>query len=184
MPILVINEILADPHPDFGDANGDGIVNAQQDEFIEIVNSSGAAVDLSGWLLWDALGVRHTFLAGTTIGDQCAIIVFGGGTPSGSFGGSLVQIASGGSLGLNNDSDTISLRTPGSVIFTDYSYGLEGGDDQSLTRSPDITGGEPLIKHGAAPGSNNSLFSPGTRLDGIPFPGCGGYWSGYYPLEK
>ena len=183
-PTLVINEILADPHDVFGDANGDGIVDAQQDEFIEIVNASGAAVDHSGWSLWDTLGVRHTFPAGTAVGDQCAIIVFGGGTPPGSFGGSLVQIASSGILGLNNDGDTISVMTPGSVIFTDYSYGLEGGDDQSITRSPDITGGEPLIKHGAAPGSNNSLFSPGTRLDGLSFPGCGGNVWGDNPLEK
>jgi hypothetical protein len=50
-----------------------------------------------------------------------------------------------------------------------FIYGLEAGDNQSITRSPDITGGEPLIKHSQAEGSAGALFSPGTRLDGTLF---------------
>jgi len=51
---------------------------------------------------------------------------------------------------------------------------LEGGESQSLTRSPDVTGLEPLVKHSTAAGSEGSLFSPGTKVDGYPFEGCPG----------
>jgi len=51
-------------------------------------------------------------------------------------------------------------------------YGEEAGDDQSITRDPDIIGEEPLRKHSLVLGSNGSLFSPGTKVDGSYFSGC------------
>src|SRR5690606_34508762 len=36
----VINEIHADPHVTLGDANGDGMINSAEDEFVEIYNFS------------------------------------------------------------------------------------------------------------------------------------------------
>ena len=66
----VINEIHADPDAIQGDANGDGIVNVIEDEFIEIVNTTGAPVSIAGWTLSDFVGVKHTFPAGTTIPDN------------------------------------------------------------------------------------------------------------------
>ncbi len=161
----IINEIHADPHPTAGDANGDGIVDTSQDEFVEIINNSGAAADMSGWTLSDGIGVKHTFPAGTILPNQCAIVVFAGGAPTGSFGGAPAQTASSGQLGLNNGGDTLTL-SDGAANLAAYSYGSEGGDDQSLTRLPDITGPEPLVKHTLAGGA---LFSPGTRIDGSPF---------------
>jgi predicted extracellular nuclease len=53
-----------------------------------------------------------------------------------------------------------------------YTYGAEGGDNQSLTRNPDITGADPLVKHSVATGSGGSLFSPGKNVDGSQFGGC------------
>ncbi|MCA9873230.1 MAG: lamin tail domain-containing protein, partial [Anaerolineales bacterium] len=47
----------------------------------------------------------------------------------------------------------------------------EGGDNQSLTRSPDLAG-TPLIKHMTAPGSGGARFSPGTCLNGASFMAC------------
>lgn len=174
-PILVINEIQADPDLTFGDANGDGVADPLEDEFVEIVNVTGSTVDLSGWTLRDSSGVRHNFPPYSLVIDQCAVLIFGGGLPAGNFGGSLVQLASSGGLGLNNGGDSVALVDPSEVAVFTYTYGIEGGDDQSLTRYPDITGDDPLIKHSTAPGSNGALFSPGRRIDGAGFPGCSGY---------
>lgn len=166
----VINEILADPATDIsGDANGDGVRDSADDEFIEIYNNTGNAVDISGWTVSDAVGVRHTFPLGSVIPDQCPVVIFGGGTPTGTFGGAVIQTASSGSIGLNNGGDDITLND-GTNNIAIYSYGSEGGNDQSLTRDPDITGTFAL--HSNATGSNGTLFSPGTMVDGSLFPGC------------
>lgn len=171
IPALLINEIHADPHPTLGDANQDGLLDIQQDEFIEIVNTTGVALDLSGWQIRDVVGLRHVFPAGTVVAQNCAVVVFGGGVPTGTFGGSLVQVASTGTLALNNAGDTITLLNPASMPQAQYSYNTEAEDDQSITRSPDILG-PVLVKHSEAQGSGGSLYSPGTRLDGLPFEGC------------
>lgn len=173
VPVWVINEIHADPHPVLGDANGDGVVNSSQDEFVEIVNISGSLVDLSGWGIYDAVGLRHIFPQGSVVFDHCALVVFGGGQPVGGFGGSLVQVASSGGLGLNNDGDTLRLQPVGQTEGLSYTYGPEGGNDQSLTRNPDITGLEPLVKHSTVSEAGGALFSPGVQLDGSNFSGCG-----------
>jgi predicted extracellular nuclease len=170
-PSLIINEILADPSSTNGDANGDGIINTSQDEFVELVNVSGAALDISGWTLSDAVQVRHTFPAGTIMPDLCAVVVFAGGTPTGAFGNAIVEVASNGQLGLNNAGDTVILKNGATTIAT-YTFGAEGGNDQSLTRDPDITGATPLVQHTTATGAGGRLHSPGTKVDGAQFPGC------------
>ena len=167
---VVINEFLADPANDLpGDANGDGIRDSGDDEFIEIANVSGADLDISGWTLADAVQVRHTFPTGTVIPAGCTAVLFGGGTPTGSFGGAVVQTASTGTLSLNNGGDTLTLTDTAASSLA-VVYGSEGGDDQSITRDPDVTGS--FVKHGSAAASGGALFSPGTQLDGTPFPGC------------
>ncbi|MFN3261573.1 MAG: lamin tail domain-containing protein, partial [Pikeienuella sp.] len=166
-PSLVINEILADPAGDLtGDANGDGTRDATQDEFVEIVNAGTEAADLSGLTLSDGVAVRHVFPEGTILGAGAAIVVFGGGTPAGDFGGALVQVASTGALGLNNGGDTVTLSGPAGVIDS-VSYGGEGGDNQSLTRDPDVTGD--FVAHASAAGSEGALFSPGATISGTSF---------------
>ncbi len=170
-PPIIINEILADPHSTNGDANGDGTVNTTQDEFIEFINVSGTPLDISGWTISDAVQVRHTFSAGTTVTNQCGTVVFAGGMPIGSFGNVLVQVASSGQLGLNNTGDTITLKNGTTTIAT-YTYGSEGGADQSLTRNPDVTGATPLVQHTTATGAAGRLHSPGLKVDGTQFSGC------------
>lgn len=169
---VIINEILADPASGLdGDANGDGVRDASDDEFLEIVNNTGADLDVSNWTISDGFGLRHTFPANTVIPDQCSVVVFGGGTPTGSFGGSAVQLASSGALGLNNSGDTVTVNDGASDVAA-YTYGSEGGDNQSLTRDPDITGPDPLVKHTDAAGAAGALFSPGTLVDASAFSGC------------
>jgi hypothetical protein len=165
----VINEFLYDPGTSTGDANGDGTIDTSEDEFVEIVNDTGGALDLTDWTLEDAVGLRHTFPAGTVIPDMCAVVVFGGGTPIGAFGGATVQVASTGFLGLNNSGDTITLRDDGGVLVTEYIY-PDTVDDESVTLDPDITG--VYVAHSLATGSGGALFSPGTYVDGTDFSGC------------
>jgi hypothetical protein len=166
---LVINEIYADPHPSSGDANGDGSIGVTADEFIEIVNVTGSTLDLSGWEIRDLVRARHRFPPGSLLPAGSAVVVFGGGQPQGSFGGSLVQTASSGTLAINNEGDTLALYDLNSFLVTSYSYGPEGGEDEALTREPDLTGPEPLVKHSTASGSGGTIYSPGTRLDGSNF---------------
>lgn len=169
---LVINEIFADPSAQFGDANGDGRIDAWEDEFIELVNNTGGNLDLSGWSIANSSGLRHVFPNGSQVQNRCAAIVFGGGTPTGHFGGSLVQTASLGWLTLRNYGDILYIYNQQGGLVATYTYGAEGGEDQSLARFPDITGPEPLIKHSLIEGSAGALFSPGTRIDGGTFDGC------------
>jgi hypothetical protein len=99
-------------------------------------------------------------------------VVFGGGTPIGGFGGSLVQVASTGGLYLNNDEERVTLFDSDHNPIAAVAYGLEGDNNQSLTRNPDVTGPEPLVQHATIPAANGAPFSPGVRLDSVFFSGC------------
>lgn len=168
--LVAINEVLADP-PAGEDVNGDGSADTAEDEFVELINLSAGEVDLSGWLLSDASGLRHTFPLGTVIPSGCGVVVFGGGTPVGDFGGMTVQTASEGGLGLNNGGETITLESKAGTVAA-LTWGGEGGNDQSLTRDPDITGA--FVQHTTAPASDGRAYSPGTRISGPAFEACRG----------
>ena len=172
LPTLIINEIHADPADDLsGDANGDGVRDQYDDEFVELVNTTSTEIDLGGWTISDLTGIRHTFSVSTTLSAGEAIVIFGGGTPTGDFGGAVVQIASSGTLGLNNTGDTLTLKDANDILVDSHQYGSSAGDNQSLTRDPDISGPDPMVKHSLASGSDSALFSPGTRIDGTAFTG-------------
>nr|MBC8549156.1 lamin tail domain-containing protein [Candidatus Brocadiales bacterium] len=160
-PVFVINEIHADPDATNGDANGDAAVSTADDEFVEIVNRSGSSVDISNWVITDGFSDRHVVTNGTTIGDGVSLVVFGGGTPTNIPG--ISQVASTGALGLNNSGDDVTLKdSEGGTIVT-YSYGSEGGDNQSIARNPDYTGD--FVRHSTITG-NAVLFSPGKTNTG------------------
>lgn len=156
---IVINEVLADPGV-AADTNGDGTASTTQDEFVEIVNLSSVAMDVSGMTLSDATGVRHTFPTTTVIPAGASLVVFGGGTISVPYGGSLAQTASTGTLGLNNGGDTVTL-TLGGVVIDTMTYGSAGGADQSLVRDPEYSGA--FVQHGTL----NGPYSVGTTTEGF-----------------
>src|SRR5690606_40151137 len=68
---LIINEIHADPAGDItGDANGDGVRDANADEFIEFVNIGSTPLDISGYRLFDSNSsviLRHVFPPNTIV---------------------------------------------------------------------------------------------------------------------
>ena len=165
LPPLIINEFLADPDTVSGDANGDGTTNTGDDEFIEIYNNTLSDIDVSGYMINDSSGLRHTFPSGSVIPAGDVVVVFGGGTPT-NFS-CVTQISSVGFLGLNNGGDTITILDASSAVVTSYSYGSEGGDNQSLGRDVDITGD--FKKHSLITG-NPVDFSPGRYNEtNIPF---------------
>lgn len=174
-PNVVINELLADP-PDnnAGDANGDGTRDAGDDEFVEIVNNATKAVDISAWKFSDDGGstIRHIFPSGTVLPAGGSIVVFGGGEPTGGFGGAIVQVSSESGVSFTNSGGFATLLDDEDNIIQNITYGDEGGPDangdQSLTRDPDITGSL-NTQHSEASGSSGALFSPGTKVDGTAF---------------
>ena len=105
---VLINEFLADPalsntDPTVGDANHDGVRDASQDEFIELVNTTSHDIDISGYRIFtrstgsDTL--RHVFAAGTILRSCSAIVVFGGGeaslNPDNAVSGAVVKASTG-----------------------------------------------------------------------------------------
>lgn len=165
---LIINEVNYDPADGTaGDANGDGVRDPNQDEFVEIYNDS-LAMDISGFTLSDASSVRHTFPAGTIVPSRGVLVVFGGGTPTGTFGGALVQTASTGQLNMNNAGDMLTLKdAQGNTIAVFDVTPLSDNPNEAYTRNPDITGD--FVQHADVPEAAGRLFSPGTRLNGSNF---------------
>jgi hypothetical protein len=180
---LLLNEFLADPPRDLaGDANCDGVRDdrSQQDEFVELVNVSDHIIGLRDVSISDETGVRHVFGAGASLDPGGVFVVFGGGTPSCAFPPfAQVDTAADGALGLNNDGDTITIgygSGAAAVTIVAHTFGAEGGDDQSLTLSPDLDDEDPLpaavggfVPHTAADTIDGSAFSPGARIDGSAF---------------
>ena len=182
---VFINEVLADP-PDglAGDANHDGVRSSAEDEFVELVSTGGAA-NISDWTIRTrSLGsanetVRHRFPSGSLLLAGEAMVVFGGGNfdPADPlFGCSGVTMTSTAGLSLVNGGLTVLVRDAAGALVTEFTYGgttgLEGDNNQSLTRSPDISGD--FVEHTAATGANGRRFSPGLKSDGIPLAECAG----------
>lgn len=165
---FLINEVLYDPASDLsGDANGDGTRDPLEDEFIEFFNS-GPELDISGYTISDAAQVRHTFPPGTVIPMNGVIVVFGGGNPTGNFGGAIVQTASEGQLNMNNAGDFVTVQDANSNVIATFDIALlSGNPDESYTRNPDLTGD--FEQHAGVPEANGALQSPGTKLNGASF---------------
>jgi hypothetical protein len=170
---LIINEYQADPADGpAGDANGDGTRSASQDEFIELVNTGSLPLDVSGFTISDAAQVRFTFPQGKIIPVGEAAVIFGGGTPTGMFGNAgnnrLVFAVGGSGLNLNNGADSIIVKDHSGVEVVRRDYpSADGSANQSLTRSPDISGN--FMRHSQVAESSGALFSPGTKINGEPF---------------
>ena len=136
-------------------------------EFVELVNSGTAAVDLSGWTLADATGLRHTFASGTSLAAGRSFVVFGGaaGIPTGMTN---AVAASTGTLSLSNSGDTVYLKnTAGTAVDTaTLGSALCGTDGVSANRSPDGSSTGTFVLHTTLSGSGSS---PGKRTNGTVF---------------
>ncbi len=174
-PLLIINEVLYDPPSGIeGDANGDGIREAQEDEFIEFVNLGGT-LDVSGYTVHDNAQERHVFPQGTIIPSGGVLVLFGGGSPTGAFGNAIVQTASAGILNMNNAGDFVTLyNTNGEVVLTFDIEPLSNNPNESYTRYPDLNlepGDDGILfyQHAGIGEALGAFFSPGTKIDGTNF---------------
>ncbi len=174
---LVIGEVLADPpQGDAGDANGDGERDPAHDEFVEIVNAGTAPVCLSGWSLGDAEDAeRHVFPLGRALAPGKALVVFGGGVPTGDFGGAIVQRAAfADRLSLTNDGDVVTLRDGAGLVAAQLSWGDCAGQACATEHWAGDLGIAGSIVRWPPPGGGwrahaevgGSRFSPGIRADG------------------
>ena len=162
---IVINEILADPPAGLlGDANADGVGSITQDEFVEFFNPTTNVIDISGWSLSDAVKTRHIFTSGSIFQPRGVLVVFGGGHPQ------LPDIdwftASTGMLGLNNDTDIITLLDQNGETIDQVTYGREAGQDQSVARSPEGTGNI-FVQHLSLANADERRFSPGYFINPV-----------------
>jgi len=174
-PLIIINEVLYDPPSgNTGDANGDGTREAQEDEFIEFYNMGGQ-IDISGYTISDAAQERHVFPSGTILPANGVLVLFGGGNPTGSFGGAIVQTASTGLLNMNNAGDMVTMHdSNGNEILTFDVEPLSNNPDEAYTRYPDLNevpneNGDIFFQHAGIAEADGRLFSPGTKLDGTNF---------------
>ncbi len=171
---LIINEVLYDPSNTAleGDANGDGTYDQTQDEFIEFINTGTTDLNVSKYQIFDkviatGLKTRRHVMGNFNIPSNGAIVIFGGGTAVGSFGGAITVIDSGtAGLSLGNTGEIIILEDSlGNVLDSINTDALSNNPDESYTRNPDITGD--FVQHASV--TPGKLFSPGTRIDGSPF---------------
>jgi hypothetical protein len=185
---LVVNEVLYHgPAGSAGDANGDGVANASEDAFVELVNtSSSQTLDLGGVTLRDTNSpcdpsgrhVLFSFPCGTRLAAGRATVVFGGGEPYGSFGTSAMFVSSFPErcrLHLDPGGETLRLVASDSSELSRFSYPAPGACDStsctcegaSCARDPDTSG--PFAVSGEGGGDP---FTPGRRRDGTLFAGA------------
>ena len=96
------------------------------------------------------------------------LVLFGGGSPEGDFGGAIVQTANGweNQMNLNNSGDVLTIQRPnGQVIISFDIEPLSNNPDESYTRDPELTG--EFVQHASV--EEGVLYSPGTRADGSSF---------------
>ena len=166
-PPLVINEIQGNPAIDY---NGDSVFDSAQDEFVELVNVSGANLDISGWTLADNSQVRHTFPPGTILLTGQAVVVFAAGTVPLSIGNALSFRSTSGQLALNNSGgDLVTIRDSSAGLITSAGYSTNiSSQPASFNMSPERTFGSPYVLHTAVSGAVGNA-SPGRNVDGSEF---------------
>lgn len=151
---LIINEVLAAPDVD---VNGDGKFDFSEDEFVEIVNISGMALDISGLILSDKTKVRHIFPFGTVLDNLQPIVVYGGGDFNG---------ASTGSLGLNNSgSEEVKIETSEGDVIDLVEFNNSNIKGVSLNRLVDLE----YLEFDFHNNLSSLNFSPGNMVNGLPF---------------
>ena len=112
-----INEFLPDPNGTANcDTDGSGTANTT-DEFVELHNNSGSAINIGGYQIWDAgVGNWFTFPGGTMVdAGGFALVVVGvqaGGSLPAVAPGSVAFDAGDGGGALNNGGDNVVVYDP------------------------------------------------------------------------
>jgi len=138
---VLINEFL--PHPASG-----------SEEFIELFNTGGAAIDISGWQLDDASGGSSPyFIPLGTILQPGAFMAFFKSTTD---------------LALNDDGDSVRLLHPDGSIADEVTYDRDPKENVSWARVPDGGDWNPLGI--PTPGGSNQADSGASAPGGLTAP--------------
>jgi hypothetical protein len=137
---IIINEILVDPNgADNFDTDGNGTANSV-DEYIELFNSSGSAIDISGVELWDqGVGQWFTFPPGSILQPGAHALVVsgvqsGGALPTGAPNDLFFDAGRASPL-INNGGDNVVVYDPGSDTYITAVYNGDSVDDPTATYS-------------------------------------------------
>ena len=155
---LTVNEFMPDPVSDWND---DGILSDANDEYIEIHNANGFAVDLSGWMLDDVANegtTPYTLPPGTVIQPFDVRVFFSAQTH----------------VGLNNTGgDSARLLYPDGSVADEHSYTGTQVGDQAYSRTID-GGGTWTTTYPPSPGNPNlpppPTSTPTVGPTATPFP--------------
>ena len=139
-----LNEFM--PNPERIDWNGDGILGEENDEYVELYNANGAAVDLSGWQVDDMAGggsAPYTLPAGAVIEAQ----------------GFLTLWRRDSGIALNNSGgDSVRLLRPDGVEVESYGYEAAPADG-AISKSAD-GGAAWTMDYLPSPGASNQPTPP------------------------
>jgi len=134
-------------------------------EFVEVLNTGSAQVDLTGWTLSDSVQVRHTFAAGTMLGAGKAIVVFGDvtGIPMG-----LTNAVASSSATLSlHPADSVYLQDASGTVLDSYAWAANfSTPGLSANRAVDGDATSPFVPHDTI---SSAIASPGTHADGSAF---------------
>ncbi len=171
---LVINELLADPGTGAkpNDANKDGLIDGDDDEFVEVVNVSAKTLLVDGVKVRDASGKTTTVAGGKCLPPNGALL-FLGKLPDGADFGDVIAIGATAGLSLNNDGDSVTLLDGADTVLQSVTYGSDANADQSITRQTDLDPNAPFVKHTLAPNGGGTSMSPGRCQGGQAFSDCG-----------
>ena len=157
---LVFSEILM--LPEQVDANNDGVIDRDEDTFVELTNIGADTLDLSGWLLGDddiIVSKFFSFPDNVVLVPGGYVTIFGGGMPVGIPG---TILSAGGQIGngLSSDGDVVHLiMSDGKTVARSVRV-PKATPDISWLFSPDA----PPELHPQIP--DRHAMSPGTSSDG------------------
>jgi phosphatidylserine/phosphatidylglycerophosphate/cardiolipin synthase-like enzyme len=151
------------PPPDFQIVINEGMPNPagtdRGQEYVELVNLGPDDAPLVGLELWDASGLRHTFVDGWLAAGAALVLVdldnpaLPGATESTT-----------GSLSLNNTGDTLSLYLADGALHDEVSW---SGSREGVAWNRAVDGGEdPELADHDTVAPDGSPASPGLRADG------------------
>lgn len=177
---IVINEVHAAPNGAAQDYNGSGTADTDN-EYVEILNLSGGAIDISGYELYSFGILGHTFAPGTILppGGRITVVDSAGGTGNAITGVTAPAIYSDAGLILGNLQSTI-LYDPGAneYVVVQGSGGapfyLSFDLPPLLTAHPGATQVGPIeVLPASATGDATGRISDGdtTWVNGDPSPG-------------
>jgi endonuclease/exonuclease/phosphatase family metal-dependent hydrolase len=133
-------------------------------EFVELVNTGTATVDLAGWSLYDSAGARHIFASCLPLEVGRSLVVYGSDTaiPAGL---DHAVAASTGTLGLSNGGDSVILKDSAGQTVDSFTYtsAMISADGVSLNRSPDSSPDGTFVLHNSL---GASASSPGRQVNG------------------